>query len=57
MGAIYIEPEIATSDPSLAHQLADIGLHHLWKACPGWDKIRLYSSIFSEPGEKFAFAL
>jgi hypothetical protein len=53
VGAIYID-DIARADPSLAHQLVDIGLHHLWKACPEWDEIRLYSSIFSEPGERLA---
>ena len=54
VGAIYIEPAIAKEDPSLVFQLAELAQSHLWKACPGWDEIRLYSSIFSTQGERLA---
>lgn len=54
VGAIYIEPEVSKAEPGLAQQLVETGQQYLWKACPGWDEIRLYSSIFSEPGERLA---
>ena len=54
VGAIFIEPIAAKAEPSLAFQLAEISQDRLWKACPGWDEIRLYSSIFSAPGERLA---
>jgi hypothetical protein len=54
IGAIYIEPKSAKADPTLAFQLAELAQSHLWKACPGWHEVRLYSSIFSESGERLA---
>ena len=54
VGAIYIEPKVAKSEPSLAFQLADIGQMQLWKKCLGWDEIKIYSSIFSGQGERLA---
>ena len=54
VGAIYIEPAIAKEEPSLVFQLAELAQSYLWKACPGWEEIRLYSSIFSTQGERLA---
>lgn len=54
VGGIYIEPAIAKEEPSLVFQLAELAESYLWKACPGWEEIRLYSSIFSAQGERLA---
>ena len=54
VGGIYIEPAIAKEEPSLVFQLAEMAESYLWKACPAWDEIRLYSSIFSAQGERLA---
>ena len=54
IGAIYIEPKTAKAEPSLAFQLAEVAQNQLWKACPGWHQVRLYSSIFTDSGERLA---
>lgn len=54
VGAIYIDPGTRKEEPGLAFQFADLAQDYLWKICPGWDEIRLYSSIFSGEGERLA---
>jgi hypothetical protein len=54
LGAIYIEQKTLRREPRLAFQLAELAQDHLWKTCPGWEKIRIYSSIFSESGQELA---
>ncbi len=54
VGAIYIDPATRKEEPGLAFQFADLAEEYLWKACSGWDEVRLYSSIFSGEGQRLA---
>jgi len=54
VGAIYIQPQLSKSEPSLAFQFAELAQSYLFKAYPDWDEIRLFATIFSKPGERLA---